>query len=368
MKNLQAYISKLLSNPIRALSKPFNSLNLSNNKVHIPKQILLLIVISFFAFSTTFSSFAKASLSTAANLIESGNDRLKRKEYSEAIEFFRKALEKDLGNPTIHFSLGISYLGDKDLELSTEHFLRGIELNPAMLEAYYSLALCYQMQGKKELALSSFRQGLGIDLDNKLPKSIFWNEVILSNNEEDENRAEIIAYNKQEAEENNGTSLHFPKAELNQSQSNIVNNIYSDIESSSIESYKEELQGYLAELKKSPNDSQLIYRIGLFYLREKNYEKAYQIEKRLEKLDEYLAGEIKNKLGSRFKGFEIASTTVIIDSSKSNSEKVYSKPPEIQSANNKKTSDKKVASRKQKASKRSIFKRNRNTSKYKSKQ
>jgi tetratricopeptide (TPR) repeat protein len=222
----------------------------------------------------------KPSQASIATFIETASEQYKAENYDGAILNYKKAFEKDSTNPRIHFGLGASYIAIKKYDLAIEHLLRALELNPALVEAYFSLAYAYQAYGKNTEALIAYRQGLGLDLGKPLPKSSFFNEVILSANEEatQDNDFKIISANTEE----NTSSLNIKE------EKQII-----DISSSSP---NEEIEEYTRELVNNPSDVQVQYKLALAYIKAKKFEEAKKIQQSLSEHNEELSNSLKEKI------------------------------------------------------------------------
>ncbi|MDX1921178.1 MAG: tetratricopeptide repeat protein, partial [Candidatus Caenarcaniphilales bacterium] len=153
------------------------------------------------------ASNGHASAAKVANLLEEAAKNFRDKNYQYSVELYKQALSLDDSNPGVHFGLGASYLAIKDYPLAVEYLQRAIELNPALVEAYFSLALAYQGMSQPSQSLKVYRQGLGLDLGTGLPRRSYSNQVTISN-PEDSPRARQSDYQKPAAtsQNNSGSS------------------------------------------------------------------------------------------------------------------------------------------------------------------
>jgi tetratricopeptide (TPR) repeat protein len=227
----------------------------------------------------------KASPATIASLLERATEEYKLENYASAADYYKRALEKDPTNPRIHFGIGACYIGQKQYSLAIEHLSRALELNPAILEAYFSLAYAYQASGKNNEALLAYRQGLGLDLNKSLPRSTLFNEVTLTATEEDDDQAESGL----EGVSQGPTSLSIKETEKQKSTDLLA--ILTDPNY-----YTDQIFQYNEELEKHPNDQQIQYKLGMLYIKTKQYEQALSVQKKLEELDGDLAKNLKEKI------------------------------------------------------------------------
>ncbi len=262
-------------------------------KIKAPITASLLLVLSLQpAFSAPRKASGKVSQATVATLIDTGSEQYKVENYHAAVDYYRKAFEKDSTNPRVHFGLGASYLALGNYNLAVEHLLRALELNPALVEAYFSLAYAYQGQGKQAEALSVYRQGLGLDLNKALPRSSFYNRVTLSADEDSTNEGDNTAddYSKSIGE----SSLSLAK-----SDSSAPINLLSILNDPNY--YSAQIQDYNEELEAHPDDVQLLLKLGNLYVKNNQFEEAQRVQKKLESLNSELATELQNKIDEALK-------------------------------------------------------------------
>jgi|GEM_PF-2910890 len=208
-----------------------------------------------------------------ANLLEDAGSHYKDANYSTAIDLYKKALERDINNPSIRFGLGASYIATENYSAAVDQLLRAIELNPALTEAYFSLSYAYQALGKKKEAFEVYRQGLGFDLNKKLPRSIYWNEVVIGSNNSDDDDIPI-------------SSLGVPgQGSNNVFKQDVVQKIATQNDESY---YKNQIAEVKDELEQNPDDISLKYKLALLYLKVKDINKAQALQKEISgKNDEY---------------------------------------------------------------------------------
>jgi len=86
-----------------------------------------------------------------------GNILLGRGEWSEAVKFFKKALEIDPESERTHNNLGYAYALLGDGEGAGREYLAALKLNPYYLKARYNLAGMLTEQGKYKEAVEQYR-------------------------------------------------------------------------------------------------------------------------------------------------------------------------------------------------------------------
>ncbi len=271
----------------------------------------LIFIVLLFGFQLRCKATSTAVNANIAKLIQSAQNEYTAGNYAIAINKYKKALEGNNNNPGIHFGLGAAYIGEGYYELATEYFLRALELNPALIEAYFSLALAYQAMGRKKEALAVYRKGLGFDLNKELPRSTFWNEVNIKSdetsgeNQDDEDN--FIESN--ESEDKNLSTLKIkefkPPIIITE---NIFNNTVNETVDNNIDKsgaviikkdnnyYASQIEDYEEELRKSPDDSQSMRRLALLYLKINQINKAQNMQINLKNINSEFSEEIAKEI------------------------------------------------------------------------
>jgi hypothetical protein len=90
-----------------------------------------------------------------------GDRYFARKDYSNALENYKQALQVDATDPRIHYKTGISYLNQENYSLAVTHLAAAYELKPDLEpDMDYHLATAYQQDhqyAKAKLHFESFR-------------------------------------------------------------------------------------------------------------------------------------------------------------------------------------------------------------------
>lgn len=251
-------------------------------------SLILLLILSFLPSFADFKPSSKvSSLASIANLIEAADENYKAENYNEAISYYKKAFEKDSTNPLTHFGLGISYMAQEKYDLAVEHLLRSLELNPALLQAYFALACAYKASGQNASSLIAYRQGLGLDLNKPLPRSSFFNEVVLSNNLSEGSNEQLQTNQESFSLNENDTSLKI-KEEKQIINLQAILNDQSD--------YLGKIEEYKKELLQNPSDIQLLQKLGFLYVKAKQIPEASQIYEQLQILEPSSSQDLKEAI------------------------------------------------------------------------
>ena len=80
--------------------------------------------------------------------VEKALECFKNKDYKGAIDLFTAALEQDTGNAELYNNLGLCYANDGNDERAEKNYLRSIELNSQIPQAYINLVDIYYKQGR----------------------------------------------------------------------------------------------------------------------------------------------------------------------------------------------------------------------------
>ncbi len=88
--------------------------------------------------------------------------------YEEAIESFKKVVEKFPSNVEGFYNLGLSYLRKGDIDQAIVSFEKVTELKPEGFEAYLALGECYFNKGESEKAMENFSRTIELQPDNPM--------------------------------------------------------------------------------------------------------------------------------------------------------------------------------------------------------
>lgn len=100
------------------------------------------------------------------NPFDQGLVLFSRKQYEGAIQFFKKAVEKNPQHAEAYYHLGICYK-ETNATNAVNAFKKAIEINPDYIEAFYELGLTYNGLNMKTEAIEAFRGALRINPDHE---------------------------------------------------------------------------------------------------------------------------------------------------------------------------------------------------------
>ena len=81
-----------------------------------------------------------------------------RGDLSESIQHFRKAIERQPGDPDLHFNIALALDGDGDAKSAEAEFREAVRLSPADAKVYLGLGTHYLKTEQLDLALVNLRQ------------------------------------------------------------------------------------------------------------------------------------------------------------------------------------------------------------------
>lgn len=217
-----------------------------------------------------------------------GNLLLNRGLYREAAEEFETILAQEAYGVDIRLSLGLAYLfGGIDLAKSKEIFLDLVTENPDDERARYFLAVSYQEQGEKELALEEF--GRITPSSAMFAPSRIQMSLIL--NLEDETAEAVRVLDKAIAAKNDEADLYLVLASLHEDM--------GDIDKS-----EDTLRRGLAVL---PESTDIMYRLGLIC------EKRGRFDEAIDLMRDILAFDPENAEALNFIGYSYADRGINLD-------------------------------------------------------
>jgi len=82
---------------------------------------------------------------------------LNARHYDAAITILERMLELESTIPEAYANMGYAYLGKQDYSLARDFFMKAIDLNPALANAHYGIAIAYENLGDLESALGGMR-------------------------------------------------------------------------------------------------------------------------------------------------------------------------------------------------------------------
>ena len=143
-----------------------------------PMKYFLLVIFILIVANPVF-----ADETIQQELIKQGFDCIDAAHYRNAINVFKKVIEKNPESADAYYGLGMSYLGLGDTETimipqlvqdAIYSFKKALNFGATNPEIYYSLGLCYLALKDKELAIKQYDilEGLNRDLAGRLLNKI----------------------------------------------------------------------------------------------------------------------------------------------------------------------------------------------------
>ena len=102
-----------------------------------------------------------------------GSVYMKLKDYSQAIETFRRVGELDPKYSAAFFNLGYLYAIKKDYSKSEEMYDHVVKLAPSYLdEALFNLGMVQEKQGKRKQSIENLERALSVNPNNEMAKKL----------------------------------------------------------------------------------------------------------------------------------------------------------------------------------------------------
>ena len=99
--------------------------------------------------------------------IDKAMSLFKEKKYKEAIDAFSLVLENEPDNADVYNNMGVAYACTGDFEHSEKCYIRAIELDPELAQAYINLSDLYYKAGDLASAVGTLQRG-SYELENNL--------------------------------------------------------------------------------------------------------------------------------------------------------------------------------------------------------
>ncbi len=108
----------------------------------------------------------KKSLSPTDKDMTEGSDLFRAGKYDQAIESFKRVVEKYPSNYEGYYNLGLSYMKKKETDSAITALEKAAELNPQSLDVVFALGESYFVKGEIEKALQSFSRAIELKPDS----------------------------------------------------------------------------------------------------------------------------------------------------------------------------------------------------------
>lgn len=121
--------------------------------------------------NTQSSTSTSASVSTANTEQDAekykdlGNDLLRKKQFSEAVEMYKKAAAINPKNHVYHTNMAAAYVQLREYDLALECCEKALECNDRYAKSYKWMGQVYELTGKFEEALENYEQALRLEPD-----------------------------------------------------------------------------------------------------------------------------------------------------------------------------------------------------------
>ena len=99
--------------------------------------------------------------------IDKAMSLFKEKKFKEAIDSFSSVLETEPDNADVYNNMGVAYSCEGDFEHSEKCYIRAIELDPELAQAYINLSDLYYKSGDLASAIGTLQRG-SYELQNNL--------------------------------------------------------------------------------------------------------------------------------------------------------------------------------------------------------
>ena len=97
-----------------------------------------------------------------------GSDQFRAGRLDEAIDRFKKVIDKYPSNYEGYYNLGLSYLKKGEIDPAVTALQKAAEINPQSVESFFALGEAYFAKGESEKALESFSRAIALNPDSPL--------------------------------------------------------------------------------------------------------------------------------------------------------------------------------------------------------
>jgi tetratricopeptide (TPR) repeat protein len=147
----------------------------------------------------------KKSLSPTDKDLTEGSDLFRAGKYDQAIESFKRVVEKYPSNYEGYYNLGLSYMKKKETDSAITALEKAAELNPQSLEVVFALGESYFVKGDIEKALQSFSRAVELKPDSATAHYDFG----LANYKLNKNEEALSQFDKAIELNPNGASVYY---------------------------------------------------------------------------------------------------------------------------------------------------------------
>ncbi len=122
--------------------------------------VLLVLVIGVSLSLSKFHNMGAPQLAESLYMV--GNIYIRNGDFSNAGDYFKRAIESGEGMSSAHLNLGVVEFNDGNCDRAGDEFKRAIETNPTNTSAYSNLGVIYRLKGLRDSALYYGRKAIDI--------------------------------------------------------------------------------------------------------------------------------------------------------------------------------------------------------------
>ncbi len=119
-----------------------------------------------FGMKENFEIKLKKSISPTDKDLTQGSDAFRAGNYDQAVESFKRVVEKYPSNYEGFYNLGLTYMNKKEVDPAIAALEKATELKPDSLDSVFALGECYYMKGDLEKAIQSFSRAIELKPDS----------------------------------------------------------------------------------------------------------------------------------------------------------------------------------------------------------
>ncbi len=165
-ENPDGWLRKVAEDKIELYNRRFEEFNKMIDEIKEPTEEQREVKVSL----GDFADKEKAALlelikkdPSADNYYKLGNQERVSKNHKMAVEYYTKAIELGLKNPSVYNSRGSSYFDLKEYEKAIEDYREALKLDPKYKYAYYNRGISYEKLGEYGKAIEDYNQALKLD-------------------------------------------------------------------------------------------------------------------------------------------------------------------------------------------------------------
>ncbi len=165
-ENPDGWLRKVAEDKIELYNRRFEEFNKMIDEIKEPTEEQREVKVSL----GDFADKEKAALlelikkdPSADNYYKLGNQERVSKNHKMAVEYYTKAIELGLKNPSVYNSRGSSYFDLKEYEKAIEDYREALKLDPKYKYAYHNCGASYESLGEYGKAIENFTKAVELD-------------------------------------------------------------------------------------------------------------------------------------------------------------------------------------------------------------